>query len=1105
MLTDLGTLGGSNSWAYGINSAGQVVGDSITASGADHAFLYSNGTMTDLNSLIDPRSGWTLETASAINNKGEIVGVGLNANGQTDGFLLTMPNAALTAGGLTPPVATEGAPVSNAVLFHFSDADPNATTADYMAAVVWGDGSTNTSADGSGAVSVVANPSVGFDVVGSHAYAEEAKGLTFSVTVQDVGGASTSASVSNFSVADAALTAGALTPPVAMEGVLVSNAVLFHFTDANPGATAADYTAVVNWGDGASDSSAAANPVISVVANPSGGFDVVGSHTYAEEGNYTVSVVISDHSTYLNGFETPSSTNDWTDGATGMSGAGITLTTSGSGLLPSAPASGSSFAVVQNTNDIYQTGYGAGGYTYFGGAQGTYTGPFQQSVSIYINTDWTAPTNPSVPAFWLDETPYHQDPSNYGAEHNFRFWVDGSGTIKVTADNDSESNAIATITSSGWYTFQMMYYKTANPTDPALTDLNVFDATNTLVGSKTGLQATSPGGPLASSDLTGHGYAWLTVWQNGFANNQLAIDNLNTSVLSISASASVSVADAALTTNSFTPPVATEGAAFSGTVLNFSDADPNATAADYTAVVTPGDGNTVTLTRAASANGQIAAHGDGTFDVNLSYTYAEEVSGTFSVTVQDGGGASTGASVSNFSVADAALTAGALTPPSSALGTPVSHQVLFHFTDADPSGTAGDYTATVTWGDGSVETNIANPTDVQIVADGDGFDVVGSHTYTNGAAGLTFQVSVADQGAPAVGGSATIDVGTDVVVHGTAGGDNLVVGRTPGGGIGSITYILDGGAPVTLTNATSFTFDAGSGSATMTVSFANGDALVPGAIRFNGGAGSNALVVDAAGRAARTVPGDITVFGSGEQDISYVNVQATQLSNMMGVDESSGPDTLDRAAALAGLTGNERFVEALYLADLGRTGDVHNTSDAGYWVNLLSGGALDQAAVAAGVLHSHEGQTHLVTTWYQTYLGRQPVNGEEQYWVSQLAQGKTDEQVLSGILGSDEFFNRTGTAEGYVQGLYQQLLNRSGNAAEVAYWVNQLPQLGRQGVAQGFLEASEFRADQIEGYYNALLHRPDDLSGLNFWLSSNLDINADRLGFEGSAEFYSNG
>jgi probable HAF family extracellular repeat protein len=45
--------------------------------------------MTDLNSLIDSASGWTLENAEAINNSGEIVGYGSNTNSGCEAFLLT--------------------------------------------------------------------------------------------------------------------------------------------------------------------------------------------------------------------------------------------------------------------------------------------------------------------------------------------------------------------------------------------------------------------------------------------------------------------------------------------------------------------------------------------------------------------------------------------------------------------------------------------------------------------------------------------------------------------------------------------------------------------------------------------------------------------------------------------------------------------------------------------------------------------------------------------------------------------------------------------------------------------------------------------------------
>lgn len=88
-MTDLGTLPGySSSFAQGINDGGQVVGRADTSSGTHHAFLYSTGTMTDLNNLIATSSGWNLEYAYAINDPGQIVGYG-TIGGNTDVFLLT--------------------------------------------------------------------------------------------------------------------------------------------------------------------------------------------------------------------------------------------------------------------------------------------------------------------------------------------------------------------------------------------------------------------------------------------------------------------------------------------------------------------------------------------------------------------------------------------------------------------------------------------------------------------------------------------------------------------------------------------------------------------------------------------------------------------------------------------------------------------------------------------------------------------------------------------------------------------------------------------------------------------------------------------------------
>ncbi len=89
--TDLGTMGGYASFAYGINDLDQVVGlvnfTNATSDGQMAAFIYENGAMSDLNSHLINGDGWLLVDAHDINNKGQIVGYGIH-NGVRHAYVL---------------------------------------------------------------------------------------------------------------------------------------------------------------------------------------------------------------------------------------------------------------------------------------------------------------------------------------------------------------------------------------------------------------------------------------------------------------------------------------------------------------------------------------------------------------------------------------------------------------------------------------------------------------------------------------------------------------------------------------------------------------------------------------------------------------------------------------------------------------------------------------------------------------------------------------------------------------------------------------------------------------------------------------------------------
>lgn len=184
--------------------------------------------------------------------------------------------------------STEGTSATGAVATLVDGDSP--AGGDFTATINWGDGSQS-----AGTVVPVSGQPASFTINGTHTYADEGN-FTQTITVadSDSGAFSTTSTVS---VADAALagsggfTLNGTEGPASLLGggsdtAPVSGTVAT-FTDANPAATTADFTATISWGDGSTSAGTVSGPV-------GGPFSVTGSHSYSEDGTYRIGTTIAD-------------------------------------------------------------------------------------------------------------------------------------------------------------------------------------------------------------------------------------------------------------------------------------------------------------------------------------------------------------------------------------------------------------------------------------------------------------------------------------------------------------------------------------------------------------------------------------------------------------------------------------------------------------------------------------------------------------------------------------------------------------------------------------------------------------------------------------------
>jgi hypothetical protein len=145
--------------------------------------------------------------------------------------------------------------------------------------------------------------------------------------------------------------------------------------------------------------------------------------------------------------------------------------------------------------------------------------------------------------------------------------------------------------------------------------------------------------------------------------------------------------------------------------------------------------------------------------------------------------------------------------------------------------------------------------------------------------------------------------------------------------------------------------------------------------------------------------------------------------------------------------------------------------------------------VVQAIENSPEYRIVEVQDQYKSLLHRSPDPVGLKAWTDFLAGGGTNEQLEAQILGSPEFFTRSGGSNAtFVAAVYKDVLGRGTDPVGEQVWGQALATgaTSRTQVAQGILSSLEGITREVKHLYNRLLYRAPEPEGLSIWVSARM-------------------